>query len=55
MEGMVSTEVLEIQAEFIAVGVGSMTTVNWVKGLTKKPRNNSQSMAVQEYSRTRCC
>ena len=36
MEGMISKEVLEIQAEFTAVGAGSMTTVNWAKGLAIK-------------------
>ena len=36
MEGMISKEILEIQAEFTAVGTGSMTTVNWAKGLTIK-------------------
>ena len=33
---MISKEVLEIQAEFTAVGVGSMTTDNWANGLTIK-------------------
>ena len=33
-EGMISTEVLEIQTEFTAVGAGSVTTANWAKGLT---------------------
>ena len=36
MEGMISKEVLGIQAEFTAVGAGSMTTSNWAKGLTIK-------------------
>ena len=35
-EGIISKEVLEIQAEFAAVGAGSVTTDNWAKGLTKK-------------------
>ena len=35
-EGMISKEVLEIQAGFTTVGAGSMTTVNWAKGLTIK-------------------
>jgi hypothetical protein len=36
MEGMISKEVLGIQAEFTTVGAGSMTTSNWAKGLTIK-------------------
>ena len=36
MEGMISKEVLGIQAEFTAVGAGSMTTSNWAKGLAIK-------------------
>ena len=36
MEGMISKEVLGIQAEFTAVGEGSMTTNNWAKGLAIK-------------------
>jgi hypothetical protein len=36
MEGMISKEVSGVQAEFNAVGTGSMTTDNWVKGPTIK-------------------
>ena len=36
MEGMISKEVLGIQEEFTAVGAGTMTTINWAKGLTIK-------------------
>ena len=35
-EGMISKEVLEIQAEFTVVGKGSITTSNWEKGLAIK-------------------
>ena len=33
MEGVISKEVLGTQAEFTAVGTGSMTRINWTKGL----------------------
>ena len=36
MEGMISREVLEIQAEYAAVGEGSMSVNSWSKGLTIK-------------------
>ena len=36
MEGMISKEVFKIQAEITVVGVGSMTTSNWEKGLAIK-------------------
>ena len=36
MKGMISKEVLGIQAKFTAVGAGLMTTINWAKGLTIK-------------------
>ena len=36
MESMISKEVLEIQAEFTAMGIGSMTTDNWAKEPTIK-------------------
>ena len=35
-EGMIFKEVLEIQAEFTAVGAESMATSNWAKGLAIK-------------------
>ena len=36
MEGMISKEVLGIQVEFTVMGAGSMTTINWAKGLAIK-------------------
>ena len=35
-EGMISKEVLEVQAEFSVIGTESMTTDNWAKGPTIK-------------------
>ena len=36
MEGVISKEVLDIQADYTGVCTGSMNTENWVKGLTVK-------------------